>query len=102
MVGTTIIWDAATKACEGSDAMTACIKNFPGTIGYIDSGHGYSQGLTEVVLKNKDGMYLDAATAIANGGILSALGTLPTSASSDFSSVLLVNQVNHRISIGCI
>ena len=79
--------------------MTACIKNFPGTIGYIDSGHGYSQGLTEVVLQNKNGLYLDASTAIAKGGILSALGTLPTSASSDFSSVLLVNQVNHHISI---
>ena len=75
--------------------MAACIKNFPGTIGYIDSGHGYSQGLTEVILKNKDGQYLDAATAIANGGILSALGTLPNSADSDFSSVFLVNQVNY-------
>jgi hypothetical protein len=36
-------------------------------IGYIDSGHGHHDGLTEVKLKNKAGKYLDSRMAGSTG-----------------------------------
>jgi ABC-type phosphate transport system substrate-binding protein len=45
LVGATIEWppdDEFVKTCDGSAGMTACIQATPGTIGYLDSGHGHS------------------------------------------------------------
>ena len=78
-------------ACDGSALMAACISDNPGTIGYTDSGHGHSEGLTEIELRNYDQNFLSSRTAAANGGIASAATSLPQNA-DDFSGVDLLNQ----------
>ena len=81
--------------------MTSCVQDFPGTIGYIESGHGHTAGLTEVQIPNKGGSYLDSLKAIKNGGILSALTTLPASADMDFVQVDLLTRVSEvELTIG--
>lgn len=92
-VGKTITWPADTLACEGSGEMTSCIRNNPGAIGYIDSGHGHAEGLVEIELQNKDGYFLSSKEAAARGGIGSAAGAIPTSPDADFGSVDLLNRV---------
>ena len=96
MVGAKLTnWAEGTLPCEGSGGMTDCIKEQEGTIGYIDSGHGYSQGLTEIELKNADGNYLSSKEATTLGGILPAtLGAgIPDSLESDFGNVNLLYRV---------
>jgi hypothetical protein len=94
MVGSVVEWADGTKICEGSAAMTTCIRDFPGTIGYIDSGHGHAEGLVEIELRNANGVYLSSLESSLNGGILSAItvSTFPSSADEDFGSVELLNQ----------
>jgi hypothetical protein len=74
--------------------MTTCILEEGGTIGYIDSGHGHAEGLTEISLKNADGKYLNSKEAAAGGGIMSAtLGAgIPDSLESNFGNVNLLNR----------
>ena len=74
--------------------MTTCIRDFLGTIGYIDSGHGHAEGLIEIELRNANGVYLSSLESSLNGGILSAItdSTFPSSADEDFGSVELLNQ----------
>lgn len=74
--------------------MTNCIRDTPGTIGYIDSGHGHSEGLVEIELQNRDGSFLSSKEAGARGGIGAAAGAIPTSADEDFGGVDLLNQVS--------
>jgi hypothetical protein len=50
-VGKTINWKTNTIGCKGLGGMTDCITSTPGTIGYIDSGHGHAEGLQEIELK---------------------------------------------------
>lgn len=93
-VGKTLdTWDADTKACEGSGGMTECIRDTPGTIGYIDAGHGHSEGLVEIELKNKDGKFLSSKEAGREGiGAAAAEADLPARADMDFGDVELLNQ----------
>lgn len=73
--------------------MVDCIAEFPGTIGYADSGHGLSQGMQEVSLSNEYGTLQTSAEAVANGGVASAEeGVLPKEATDDFSTVSLLNR----------
>lgn len=73
--------------------MTDCIKGTPGTIGYIDSGHGISAGLSEIEIENLDGTLLSSQQAAANGGIVAAaINAFPASADADFSGVALLNK----------
>eukprot|EP00540_Astrosyne_radiata_P007271 CAMPEP_0116860912 /NCGR_PEP_ID=MMETSP0418-20121206/22703_1 /TAXON_ID=1158023 /ORGANISM="Astrosyne radiata, Strain 13vi08-1A" /LENGTH=448 /DNA_ID=CAMNT_0004495421 /DNA_START=286 /DNA_END=1632 /DNA_ORIENTATION=- len=92
MVGKTITWPDDTLTCEGSGGMTNCIRNNPGTIGYIDSGHGHSEGLVEIELQNLDKNYLSSKEAAARGGIGAAAGAVPSSADANFADVSLLNQ----------
>jgi len=93
MVGSRIDWPEGTSSCEGWTSMAKCIHETPGTIGYIDAGHGHQENLEEVALLNSSGLYLTSKTAAANGGWGAALlNTLPTSAEADFSGVSLLNQ----------
>mmetsp|Transcript_64070 Transcript_64070/g.75063 ORF Transcript_64070/g.75063 Transcript_64070/m.75063 type:complete len:482 (-) Transcript_64070:418-1863(-) len=93
LVGKTIDWPKDTESCEGSGGMTNCIRDVPGTIGYIDAGHGHDEGLIEIELRNIDGTFLSSKEAAAKGGIGAAAGAaLPTSADADFGGVNLLNQ----------
>ena len=67
LVGSKIDWDEDTKVCEGSGGMTTCIRDTPGTIGYIDAGHGHAEGLIEIELRNANGNFLSSLEASAKG-----------------------------------
>jgi hypothetical protein len=99
MVGAKITWDVDTKGCDGSGLMTDCILEQEGTIGYIDSGHGHSEGLTEISLKNKFGTNLNSKEAGDRGGILPAtIGAgIPDTMDGNFGEVDLLYRV--RISV---
>jgi ABC-type phosphate transport system substrate-binding protein len=92
-VGSAITWANGTKACDGSGPMTTCIRDFPGTIGYIDSGHGIAENLDEIELKNADGNYLSSRTAQEKGGVTVAYD-IPSAADQDFGVVDLLNGVS--------
>lgn len=95
-VGPLVDWSDDTLPCEGSGGVTECITSLPGTIGYIDAGHGQSEGLPEVALKNLDGTVQTSKKAGENGGIASAMAEaedeLPTSFRADWSGVSLLNR----------
>ena len=92
--GSTITWPAGTFEGEGSDGMSTFIEENEGAIGYIDAGHGHEHGLSEVALRNKDGVYLTTKTADIGAAATVALtqgGLIPTDPSADWSSVNLYN-----------
>ena len=95
LVGSTIDWKTDTVGCEGSGGMTDCITGTPGTIGYIESGHGHSEGLQEIELKNKDGNFISSLEAAREGGIMAATDNagLPTELDGPFYNVNLLNAV---------
>jgi ABC-type phosphate transport system substrate-binding protein len=95
MVGSVIEWPADTVGCDGSSAMTDCITGTPGTIGYIESGHGHAEGLQEIELLNSAQTFINSKEAAEKGGIVAAVenAVFPDSLHGDFSSVNLLNQV---------
>lgn len=102
-------WHVRTHPCEGSALMTACIKDNPGSIGYIDSGHGRAERLNEVAIQNKDKNYLTSTVAVENDGLMSAIEStiLPTTMTEDWGPVNFINAVRsifidtaHSIHIG--
>jgi len=93
-VGSSVNWAADTLECQGSGGVTDCIREQPGTIGYIDAGHGHAERLEEVYLENRDGAKQTTIQAAARGGIAGAAdveGLMPASATADFSEVSLNN-----------
>lgn len=94
LVGKTIDWDVDTIGCEGSGGMSACIKDIPGTIGYIDMGHGHSEGLAEIELQNAAQKYISTKEAAELGGIMAAAenADLPDTLQGSFANVNLLNQ----------
>ena len=97
MVGSTVDWDTATYAVEGSGEMSSYIASTDYSIGYIDSGHGHDDGLREVELENKDGLFQSSAEAIERGGVALAgsqaiaTGVLPTDPTQSFAEVSFHN-----------
>jgi len=87
-------WGPQTNECYGSSGMTKCIKGNPGSIGYLDSGHGWSEGLSEVNLKNFDQKFLTSRIAHNNNGIAAAVSNAetPDHAYQDWSSVHFLNK----------
>jgi ABC-type phosphate transport system substrate-binding protein len=98
-VGSVISWPADTFPAQGSSKMSASISANPWSIGYIDSGHGHNDGLKEVELANKAGIFrsskeasmpaVDGIRNAASAGL--AQGVLPADPSADFSAVSLHN-----------
>jgi len=93
-VGKTIDWPEDTIGCEGSGGMSSCIKDNPGTIGYIDMGHGHSEGLPEIELLNAAEKYINTKEAALAGGIMAAAenAALPDALEGSFADVNLLNQ----------
>lgn len=86
-------WHPSTNECDGSGLMTACIRDNPGSIGYIDAAHGIEEGLTEIRLENGDGNFLTSADAGVEGVQAAAvdLSDVPDTADGDFSKVEFYN-----------
>jgi len=97
LVGSTIAWPASTSAVEGSGEMSSSISATEYSIGYIDSGHGHDDGLSEIELKNLHGTFQSSTQAKANNGVQEAAaqalagGLMPPSPFDDFSAVSLHN-----------
>lgn len=91
-------WNSETIAVQGSGGMTVCISENNGSIGYLDSGHGWSEGLREVSVKNAAGNYVTAREALTSGGIQNAAAEAwtPASALDDWGTVDFIDQVNIR------
>lgn len=91
-----VSWPDSAQVCLGSSGMTKCIRDMPGTIGYIDAGHGQSEGLSEIELENADGTFLTSAIAKENGGIQAAVNAtdanLPDNLDENFGNVQLLNK----------
>lgn len=92
MVGAVIDWPTDTEPCEGSGGVTTCITQTRGTIGYLDAGHGISEGLAEIALTNDAGMTQTSAKASERGGIAAAEPETFPAANADFSSISLLNR----------
>jgi hypothetical protein len=78
------------RNCSGSAGVTTCIEENIGAIGYIDSGHGLTAGLSEVRLRNAiSGEFFNSQEST----IVDALRTdiLPDAPTDDFSAVSFLN-----------
>lgn len=94
LVGKVIEWHGDTIGCEGSGGMSDCIKDIPGSIGYIDMGHGHAEGLPEIELLNAAQKYINSKEAAVTGGIMAAAenAVLPDDLEDSFADVNLLNQ----------
>lgn len=98
-------WQPGTKECQGSGGMVNCINEAPGTIGYLDAGHGHLEGFDEIHLENSEGTKLTSTMAMQRGGVAAAAevpNLLPTSSDKDFSAVDLINKVHLHHSCCCL
>eukprot|EP00962_Isochrysis_galbana_P003342 scaffold927_cov135-Isochrysis_galbana.AAC.3 len=78
---------------EGSGGMSDYLVSRPYAIAYIDSGHGIDNGLSEIALRNFDGVYLKSSGAdigaAATRGV--STGVFPTEPDATFANVELFN-----------
>ena len=76
--------------------MTECLRENPGAIGYLDSGHGWSEDLAEVNVQNLDKTFLTSRAARDNGGITNAAGFTPPPdrIDGDWGSIQFINKVS--------
>lgn len=97
LVGSSITWNETTYEAQGSGNMAAYLASVEYSIGYIDSGHGHSDGLSEVELENADGLFQSSLEAAERGGIALAgtkgleQGVLPSDPLKSFANVSLHN-----------
>ena len=87
--GSTLNWPSDTTGMQGSSKVSGEIQQTPFSVGYIDSGHGHDDGLSEIRLQNKDGVYLNSKEA--DIGAAAEYATLPA-AHEAWSDVSLVDQ----------
>ena len=94
-------WHVSTNPCQGSGGMTNCIRENPGSIGYMDSGHGWSEELAEVNVRNKRGNYITSKDSHARGGIAAAASAAapPSSADDDWSEVEFLLKVSFSLKL---
>mmetsp|Transcript_34660 Transcript_34660/g.83733 ORF Transcript_34660/g.83733 Transcript_34660/m.83733 type:complete len:886 (-) Transcript_34660:215-2872(-) len=90
--GSTVAWASGMNEVQGSGGMAAFIKDNEYAIGYLDAGHGHSEGFAEVALKNKDEVFLTSVTANIGAAASAALSANPSpipAADADWSAVNL-------------
>ena len=76
--------------CEGSGQMASNLATVDFAIGYIDSGHGHDDGLSEIKLQNAAGHYIDSAEAGDDGVMAAAAAaSFPATSDGDWSAVNL-------------
>jgi len=88
------MWGSETNECYGSSGMTKCIKGNSGSIGYLDSGHGWSEDLAEVNLENAEGVFITSKNSHKKNGIAAAVSEAdtPSNAKDDWSAVDFLNK----------
>ncbi len=64
-------WPVGTRS-KGNEGVTAAIKTTPNSIGYVEYGYARSQKLATVMLENKAGAYVAAATKSGQAALASA------------------------------
>jgi ABC-type phosphate transport system substrate-binding protein len=84
-------WPADTVTVQGSGGMSASLRATPFSVGYIDSGHGHNDGLSEVMLKNAAGTWLSSQTA-GTAGIQGAVPASLPAADGNWEALNLINQ----------
>jgi len=93
--GKQITWAPDALACDSSGQMTACIRGKQGTIGYIDAGHGWDEGLNEIELQNADNKFVSSMDSFKSGGTGDAAIVATrdiTSFDESFADVSLLDQ----------
>jgi len=90
--------DGSDVAAQGSSGVLAKLRATPGSIGYIDAGHGRNQnGLGEVSLKNAAGAYVISSDLAKNKGLENvaayavANNVFKSDYTADWSDVALLN-----------
>ena len=83
------MWPSDTVAAQGSGGVSDYLAANPYSIGYVDSGHGHKLGLSEISLKNEDGVYLTSKEA--DIGSVTSQVTLPA-AKASWADVSLMNK----------
>mmetsp|Transcript_17896 Transcript_17896/g.50051 ORF Transcript_17896/g.50051 Transcript_17896/m.50051 type:complete len:495 (+) Transcript_17896:163-1647(+) len=98
-VGSTVSesqWAQDRKEVANSQQMVKELLELQSAIGYLESGQGIANGLSEVQLKNKAGTYLrhnDETTTIVSDEVLEeSFPSGPDSSLKDWSSVSLINR----------
>eukprot|EP00937_MAST-01D_sp_MAST-1D-sp2_P002114 g2114.t1 len=61
--GSVITWPADTIGARGSGKVSSTLQDTLYSIGYLDSGHGKNDGLSEVFLRNKASQWVTSSTA---------------------------------------
>ena len=64
-------WPVGARS-KGNEGVTAAIKTTPNSIGYVEYGYARSQKLATVMLENKAGAYVAAATKSGQAALASA------------------------------
>jgi ABC-type phosphate transport system substrate-binding protein len=84
----TVAWDDATVAVEGSGGMSDYVQANEWSIGYMDSGHGHDLDIAELRIQNLDGIFLSSREADIGAAVENVV--LPAS-DGDWSGVNLIN-----------
>ena len=76
--------------------MIDCINTHNGAIGYMESGLGWSEGLREIGLENKEGTFITSQEAFVKGGIASAASevSIPSNVEDDWGGVEFIDKVS--------
>merc|ERR1719353_1671922 len=88
--GSKITWPADTTDAQGSGNMAKTLATTDYAIGYLDAGHGHSEGFAEIALENFNKKYLTSDQAvIADAGTqaLAPPSVIPADPSADWSTV---------------
>mmetsp|Transcript_3934 Transcript_3934/g.8772 ORF Transcript_3934/g.8772 Transcript_3934/m.8772 type:complete len:894 (-) Transcript_3934:447-3128(-) len=97
--GSTVEWAAGMNEVQGSGGMASFIAANEYAIGYLDAGHGQSEGFAEVALRNKDDVFITSAEANIGAAATSALGAEPSpipAADADWSAVNLYDMTGPK------
>ena len=83
-------WNEKTNAAQGSGGVAAFLKDNEFAIGYLDAGHGISEGFNEVALENNDGEILTSQQADLEAA--AGLSTsIPADLTADWSAASLLD-----------
>mmetsp|Transcript_18373 Transcript_18373/g.39525 ORF Transcript_18373/g.39525 Transcript_18373/m.39525 type:complete len:508 (-) Transcript_18373:827-2350(-) len=96
--GAKVDWAVGVGA-QGSGGMSDYIAENDFAIGYIDSGHGHDEDLSEVALQNKEGFYLTTLEADIGAAATEALAqgeTFPTDPTASFALVNLYDMPGNK------
>jgi ABC-type phosphate transport system substrate-binding protein len=90
LVGKLVDWPEGTVGKQGSSGVSDFVGATPFSVTYLDSGHGITEGLSEVAIQNKAGKILTSQQAV-KGDAAELSTSIPADLSADWSSASLLN-----------